>query len=56
MAYICYKPKGYCSSCQHYRQNPEWPNSEHKMVCYAQEDHKRYLKIAENLRIHEQKN
>ena len=33
MAYICYKPKGSCEKCRHYRADENG-----RMICYAMTD------------------
>lgn len=34
MAYICYKPAGSCSTCEHFRFDEDYGNN----VCFAQTD------------------
>lgn len=36
MAYICYKPKGSCKTCEHYRYDDE----ESRYACFAAIDNK----------------
>ena len=48
-AYICYKPKGSCPNCPHYRYDPERGTK----ACFAAQDEKQTERSNKNDTIHD---